>query len=95
LNLQFLPSSDPDVLVFAKSNADNVVVCAISFDPFGARETDIAVPASLWDRSGVIALTGTDLLSGHDFPWQTGQTHIGLNPALPFLIWRLRPVGDA
>jgi starch synthase (maltosyl-transferring) len=95
LNLQFLPSSDPDVLVFAKSVPGNVVICAVSFDAFSPRETDIAVPASLWDTGGVIPLTGTDLMAGHDFPWQTGQTHIGLNPGLPFLIWRLRPAGDA
>jgi starch synthase (maltosyl-transferring) len=94
LNVQFLPSTDPDVLVFAKSVAGNVVVVAVSFDPHGARETDIVVPASLWNSTGDFALTGTDLLAGHDFPWRTGQTHIGLSPAQPFLIWRLRPVED-
>jgi starch synthase (maltosyl-transferring) len=95
LGLQFLPSTDPDVLVFAKSATGNVVVTAISCDPHAPHETDIIVPASLWDRDGVIALTGTDLLGGHDFAWRTGQTHIGLGPAMPFLIWRLRPAGDA
>jgi starch synthase (maltosyl-transferring) len=95
LDVQFLPSTDPDVLVFAKVAAGNVVVAAISFDPFNARETDIVVPASLWDATGVIPLTGTDLMGDHDFPWRTGQTHIGLNPAMPFLIWRLRPAEDA
>jgi starch synthase (maltosyl-transferring) len=95
LDVQFLPSTDPDVLVFAKVAAGNVVVAAISFDPFNPRETDIVVPASLWDDTGVIPLTGTDLMGDHDFPWRTGQTHIGLNPAMPFLIWRLRPAEDA
>jgi starch synthase (maltosyl-transferring) len=96
LNLHFLPSSDPDVLVFAKSIPGNTVVVAVSFDPHAARETDIVVPASLWGREGDIALTGTDLMAGHDFPWRAGQTHIGLGPATsPFLIWRLRPAGDA
>ncbi len=95
LNVQFLPSTDPDVLVFAKSVPGNTVVVAVSFDPHNPRETDIAVPASLWGRLGDMTLTGTDLVAGHDFPWRTGQTHIGLNPALPFLIWRLRPDGGA
>jgi starch synthase (maltosyl-transferring) len=94
LNVQFLPSSDPDVLVFAKVAPGNVVVAAISFDHHAARETDIVVPASLWDAGGIIPLTGTDLMGDHDFPWRTGQTHIGLNPAMPFLLWRLRPAED-
>ncbi len=94
LNLRFLPGSDPDILVYAKSVPGNIVVVAVSFDPHNARETDIVVPADLWDRSIDMALTGTDLLAGHDFPWRTGQTHIGLNPAMPFLVWRLRPAGD-
>jgi starch synthase (maltosyl-transferring) len=94
LNVQFLPSSDPDVLVFAKSIPGNTVVAAVSFDPRNARETDIVVPASLWGRDGMIGLTGTDLMAGHDFPWHTGTSHIGLNPAAPFLIWRLRPLGE-
>jgi starch synthase (maltosyl-transferring) len=95
LNVQFLPSSDPDVLVFIKSVAGNTVLAAVSFDPFNARETDIVIPASLWGPGGDIALTGTDLMAGHDFPWRTGQTHIGLNPSSPFLIWRLRRAGEA
>ncbi len=94
LNVQFLPSSDPDVLVFIKSVAGNTVLAAVSFDPFNARETDIVIPASLFG-AGDGALTGTDLMAGHDFPWRTGQTHIGLNPASPFLIWRLRRAGEA
>ena len=94
LHVQFLSSSDPDVLVYAKIVPGNIVVCAVSFDPHGLRETDIVVPSSLFDRTGQTALTGTDLIAGHDFPWQTGQTHIGLSPAMPFLIWRLRPAGE-
>jgi starch synthase (maltosyl-transferring) len=95
LTVQFLPSSDPEVLVYVKSVPGNIVVAAVSFNPHNQRETDIVVPASLWGRSGVIALTGTDLVAGHDFPWQTGPTHIGLNPDMPFLIWRLRPTGES
>jgi starch synthase (maltosyl-transferring) len=95
LNVQFLPSSDPDVLVFIKSVPGNTVLVAVSFDPFNARETDIVIPASLWGPGGDIALTGTDLMAGHDFPWRTGQTHIGLNPFAPFVAWRLRPAGEA
>jgi starch synthase (maltosyl-transferring) len=95
LNLQFLSSNDPDVLVFAKSVPGNTIVVAVSFDPHAPREADIVVPASLWGVGGDIALTGTDLMAGHDFPWRTGQTHIGLSPAMPFLVWRLRPAGEA
>ena len=95
LNVQFLNSSDPDVLVFAKTAGDNTIVAAVSFDPHIMRESDIVVPASLFGREGIVPLVGTDLLGGHNFPWQTGQTHIGLNPAhMPFLVWRLRPAGD-
>jgi starch synthase (maltosyl-transferring) len=95
LNLQFLSSTDPDVLVYAKSVSGNTVVVAVSFDPNAPHETDIVVPASLWERSADVALTGTDLLAGHEFPWRTGPTHIGLNPGMPFLIWRLRPTGES
>jgi starch synthase (maltosyl-transferring) len=94
LNLQFLPSTDPGILIYAKSLPGNTVIVAVSFDPYNPREADIDVPASLWGRTGAIALTGTDLLGDHDFPWRTGQMHIGLNPGMPFLIWRLRPEGE-
>jgi starch synthase (maltosyl-transferring) len=95
LNLQFLPSTDPDVLVYAKTVPGDTVVVAVSFDPYGPRETDIDLPASIWERPVDIALTGTDLLAGHDFPWRTGRSHIGLNPGMPFLIWRLRPAEES
>jgi starch synthase (maltosyl-transferring) len=96
LGLTFLPSTDPDVLVYAKSVPGNVVVVAVSFDPRTPREADIAVPSSLWERDDDFPLTGTDLMGGHDFPWRTGASHIGLDPGgLPFLIWRLRPDENA
>jgi starch synthase (maltosyl-transferring) len=91
LGVTFLPSTDPDVLVFAKSVPGNTVVVAVSFDPNGPRETDIVLPPALWQAvGGDVALTGTDLMAGHDFPWHSGTSRIGLDPAAPFLIWRLR-----
>jgi starch synthase (maltosyl-transferring) len=91
LGVTFLPSTDPDVLVFAKSVPGNTVVVAVSFDPNGPRETDIVLPPALWQAvGGDVSLTGTDLMAGHDFPWHSGTSRIGLDPAAPFLIWRLR-----
>jgi starch synthase (maltosyl-transferring) len=96
LGLTFLESSDPDVLVFAKAVPGNVIITAVSFDPHAARETDILIPPSLWDLRDEAELTGVDLMAGHEFPWRTGRSRIGLDPGhLPFLIWRLRPANEA
>jgi starch synthase (maltosyl-transferring) len=96
LGLTFHTAGNDNVLYFEKATAerDNVILAAISLDPFAPQEADIEVP--LWEFGlpdhGTLAVE--DLVRGHRFTWTGKRQHIRLDPGeLPFSIWRLGRAG--
>ena len=92
LGITFRQAWNDNVLLFQKATParDNVLLIAVSLDPYAAQEADIEIP--LWDWGlpdhGTIGVE--DLMNGQTFSW-TGKRHrIRLDPGqLPFSIWRL------
>jgi starch synthase (maltosyl-transferring) len=93
LGVEFLPASNDRVLYFRKFAADgNVLLIAISLDPFNPQAASIELP--LW-RFGLPDdgdLAAEDLIRGVSFVWHGKYQPVWLNPGeLPFCIWRVGP----
>lgn len=91
LGLEFLKAYNDQILYFRKFSADgNVLLIAISLDPFNMQDATIEVP--LW-RFGLADdgdIHAEDLMRGIDFTWHGKYQPVRLNPQeLPFCIWRL------
>ncbi|MBN2362375.1 MAG: alpha-1,4-glucan--maltose-1-phosphate maltosyltransferase [Deltaproteobacteria bacterium] len=81
-NLQLLESSGPDIIAYAKASEDlsDVVICAVSCDPFGAREGTIRVPPELYGGGDFDAYHVHDLLSGSTWTWRGQWNYVKLDP---------------
>ena len=90
--IQFLDSSDADVLCFVKSTPDNdnVIFAAISFDPRNPRRLVTEIPLSSLGLPVPGRLIADDLMRMRSEIWDSGQRTIDLEPGMPFAIWRLR-----
>ena len=98
LGVSFHNAFNDQILYFSKATPDlqNVVLVAVNLDPRFLQECDIEVPLWLWGLSDAAAVAVTDLMAGHQFTWIGKMQHIRLDPAaLPFAIWRLRPMDGA
>ncbi len=91
LNVRFLNAGNDNILYFEKANADrtNVVLVAISLDPFAPQEAWFEIPLWEWDLPDSGSLAATDLLSGAQFTWQGKAQHLRLTPENPYAIWRI------
>jgi starch synthase (maltosyl-transferring) len=95
LGISFHNADNDQVLCYSKATTDlqNVVLVAVNLDPHYPQECDIEVPLWLWGLSDTAAVAVEDLMDGHTFTWNGKVQHIRLDPgALPFGIWRIRPV---
>ena len=93
--LAFHHSGNDRVLWYRKANVDrsNVVLVAVSLDPFAPLSSDIEVPLWEWGLGDDAALTVTDLMSGGDAVWIGKYLTITLDPGTsPFRLWRARPL---
>ena len=91
--VRFLSARNDAVLYYEKATPDrsNVVLVAVSLDPFSAQEADFDLPLWHWTLPDDASLSAQDLLTGHGFVW-TGKTqHLRLSPERPYAIWRVRP----
>jgi len=98
LGIGFHNAFNDQVLYYSKATPDleNVVLVAVNLDPRFPQECDIEVPLWLWGLPDTASLAVTDLMAGHRFTWAGKIQHIRLDPAaMPFAIWRIRPVGGA
>jgi starch synthase (maltosyl-transferring) len=91
LNIEFLPCGNDNVIYFRKFAADgNVLLVAISLDPYNAQDATIELP--LW-RFGLPddgALQAVDLMRDFAFTWVGKYQPVRLNPEeIPFCIWRI------
>ncbi|WP_241015091.1 alpha-1,4-glucan--maltose-1-phosphate maltosyltransferase, partial [Burkholderia sp. Ac-20379] len=97
LGIRFLDAPNDSVLVFRKAtpSGDNVIVAAVSLDPWAPQATDFMLDPALYATWGVpegAALRSVDLASGHTGHWHGARQYVNLDPhALPFAIWRIAP----
>jgi starch synthase (maltosyl-transferring) len=91
LHVKFLAAGNDNILYFEKANADrtNVVLVAISLDPFAPQEAWFEIPLWEWDLPDDGALQATDLLTGAAFTWQGKSHHLRLTPEQPYALWRI------
>jgi starch synthase (maltosyl-transferring) len=91
LGLQLLSAHNDQILCFVKATAarDNLIVVAISLDPFQAQSAAIEAPFWLLDQpdDGVVAIT--DLVHGNAGIWRGKHQWVHLTPDQPYAIWRL------
>jgi starch synthase (maltosyl-transferring) len=92
--LAFHHAYNDRVLWYRKANIDrsNVVLIAVSLDPFAPQTTGVEVPLWEWGLGDSAALVVTDLMRGGSTTWYGKNQTISLDPrTLPFGIWRARP----
>ena len=91
--VRFLSAGNDAVLYYEKATPDrtNVVLVAISLDPFGAQEADFDLPLWSWKLPDEASLSAEDLLTGVAFTWQGKTQRLRLSPEQPYAIWRVRP----
>ena len=92
LGITFRAAYNDNILLFQKEtpSRDNVLLIAVSLDPYATQEADIEIPLWEWGLpdSGTVGVE--DLMRGSRFSWTGKIQRIRLDPAeLPFSIWRL------
>ncbi|ABC94167.1 putative alpha amylase protein (plasmid) [Rhizobium etli CFN 42] len=93
LGLTLLNAWNDNILFFEKASRarDNVLLIAISLDPYNFQESDIELPLWKWSLDDGAALDAEDLVTGHRFRWNGKWQRVSFNPQiLPFAIWRVR-----
>lgn len=93
LGITFLPCSNEQVLFFEKANADrsNVVLAAISLDPFNLQTAEIELPLWRFGLADDADLHAEDLARDFAFVWHGKRQIVSLDPhELPYCIWRVR-----
>lgn len=93
LGLTLLTSSNQAVMFYEKASTgrENVLLIAVSLDPYNDQQSDVEVPLWLWDLPDSGTLPLQDLVSGKTFTWTGKWQRVHLNPnALPFSIYRVR-----
>lgn len=97
LGLTFLAAHNDRMLFFEKAtrSRENVVLVAISLDPFGPQEADLDLAGSIfehWRMQEWDPLAVTDLVTGQRFEWRGRRQHVRIEPdTRPFAIWRIAP----
>ena len=92
LGITFRLAYNDNVLLFEKATPtrDNVLLIAVSLDPYSAQEADIEVPLWEWGLNDGGTIAVEDLMRGSRFSWTGKIQRIRLDPGeLPFSIWRL------
>jgi starch synthase (maltosyl-transferring) len=92
--LAFHTAANDRVLWYRKANVDrsNVVLIAVSLDPFAPQSAAVEVPLWEWGLGDDAAVIVDDLMQGDTTTWHGKHRTITLDPVtLPFGIWRARP----
>ncbi|OZI61080.1 maltotransferase domain-containing protein [Bordetella genomosp. 11] len=91
LGLRFHTAYNDKVLFFSKATAerDNVLLVAISVDPFDAQTAQVEVPLWEFGLPDHGTLYADDLIDGSRQAWQGKQQTIHLHPGQPYRIWRV------
>ena len=92
LGLTLLTAWNDNVMFFEKASAgrENVLLIAISLDPYNAQEADVEIPLWSWNLPDHGSLSMEDLISGQKFTWTGKMQRLRLEAGMPFAIWRVR-----
>lgn len=92
--LAFHTAMNDRVLWYRKANVDrsNVVLVAVSLDPFASQSAAVEVPLWEWGLGDDATVIVDDLMHGGTTTWHGKHQTLTLDPGtLPFGIWRARP----
>ena len=92
LGITFRQAFNDNVLLFEKATQarDNVLLIAVSLDPYAVQEADIEIPLWEWGLPDHGTIGVQDLMDEHRFTWTGKRQRIRLDPGqLPFSVWRL------
>jgi starch synthase (maltosyl-transferring) len=91
LGIAFHNAFNDQVLYFSKTAPDgNVILAAISLDPFNTQVADIEIPLWLFGLPDDGALEAEDLMRAFKFTWYGKNQSVTLNTEQPFCIWRIK-----
>ncbi len=93
LDTVFLPCDDPQVMVFERATPDrsNVLICAVSFDPYGTHTPNIELPLYKWLLPDSATLACEDVLHDTNFTLTGKWQRVTLTPDAPYTVWRAAP----
>jgi starch synthase (maltosyl-transferring) len=91
LGISFLNAWNDNVMFYEKASLgrENVILVAISLDPYAPQEADVEIPLWNFGRSDHDSLTAVDLMRGAAFIWTGKYQRVRLDPEFPFAIWRV------
>jgi starch synthase (maltosyl-transferring) len=91
LGLTFHNAFNDNVLYYSKRVAGDrdLLLIAVSLDPFAAQEADFEVPLWLFDLPDGGTVEVEDLLDGAKFHWTGKMQRLRLTPERPYAIWRI------
>ena len=89
--LTLAASGNDRVIAFIKATPGNgdVILAAISLDPFHAQTAWLDAPFGLFGPPWADSLVAEDLLAGNRETWRGGARPVALSPDQPYRIWRL------
>lgn len=91
LGIHFHSVDDEHILFFSKSTPqhDNVVLVAVSLDPYTTRTGTLELPLWEWGLPDDADLELEELFDDHRFSWSGKYHRVELSPQRPFLLWRM------
>jgi starch synthase (maltosyl-transferring) len=95
LGVKFYNAFNDRVMVYGKATAAqrDMVLVAVSLDPYNVQEADFEVPLWEWGLPDHAAVAVEDLMHGSRAMWTGKLQRVRLDPSqLPFAIWRIAPV---
>jgi starch synthase (maltosyl-transferring) len=91
LGIAFHNAFNDQVLYFSKTAPDgNVILAAISMDPFNTQVAGIEIPLWLFGLPDDGAMEAEDLMREFKFTWYGKMQSVTLHPDQPFCIWRIK-----
>ena len=98
LGLRFYPAHNDQIIFYGKplpAHGD-LILAAVSLDPFHVQETTIEVPLWEWQLPDDASVTVRDLMHDTISTWHGKLQRVRLDPAdLPFALWRVSRHGGA
>jgi starch synthase (maltosyl-transferring) len=97
LGLQFFPAHNNQIIFYGKPlpAKRDLVLVAVSLDPFHVQEATIEVPLWEWGLPDDASVVAHDLMRDSKSTWHGKLQRIRLDPAdLPFAMWRVTPTGE-
>jgi starch synthase (maltosyl-transferring) len=92
LGVRFYPAYNDQIIFYGKPapTEGDLILAAVSLDPFHVQETTIEVPFWEWQLPDDASVIAHDLMRDTDALWRGKLQRIRLDPAdLPFALWRI------